>query len=153
MLLWLVSSLVTGICVAGIWHFSTSEETHPWGSWISLGFVALLAGTALFTVRGYALEGNTLLVHRLFWSTRIPLGGLLSATYRRKALCGALRTFGNGGAFSFSGWYWSACLGHFHAYVTDSSNTVILRFPRRTLVVSPDRPQEFARDILAHART
>ncbi len=58
-----------------------------------------------------------------------------------------LRTCGNGGMFSFTGWYWSRPLGHFRAFVTDLNRTVVLRFADRTLVVSPEHPEEFVREI------
>jgi hypothetical protein len=49
--------------------------------------------------------------------------------------------------FSFSGLYWNRNLGHYRAFVTDLNHTVVLRFVTRTLVVSPDRPEEFVREL------
>ena len=58
---------------------------------------------------------------------------------------GSLRLFGNGGIFGFYGWFWSKSLGRFSAFVTDNARSVVIRLPARTIVVSPDQPEEFAR--------
>jgi len=60
----------------------------------------------------------------------------------------SLRTCGNGGFFSFTGFYWSKSLKSFRAYVTDLNRTVVLRYDRRTVVVSPESPDDFARLLL-----
>lgn len=49
-------------------------------------------------------------------------------------------------------WYWSRGLGHFRAFVTDLKRVVVLRFERRTVVVSPDQPEGFVRAIDARCR-
>lgn len=105
--------------------------------------VVALGATLLFTVRGYSIEGGSLLVRRLLWSTRIDLAGLRSATADPEAMSGAIRTFGNGGLFSFTGRFRSRRLGSFRAFVTDMSSCVVLILERGTVVVSPDSPERF----------
>lgn len=107
----------------------------------------LVAVCALFTIRAYTLTENALLVHRLLWKTRLPLEGLRSAVHEPDVMRGSLRTFGNGGAFSFSGFYRNEALGPYRAFVTDGRRTVVLRFADRTVVVSPDDPAGFVREI------
>ncbi len=97
-----------------------------------------------FVIRGYAITADAILIRRLFWTTRLDRAGLTSAEVVPKAMNKSLRTCGNGGAFSFTGWYWSKPLGAFRAYVTDLNRTVVLRFGKRTVVVSPDAPEDFA---------
>ena len=50
----------------------------------------------------------------------------------------------NGGLFSFGG---QGCknrrLGRFEAYATDPGRSVVLRFPGRVVVVTPDEPDAF----------
>ena len=50
----------------------------------------------------------------------------------------------NGGLFSFGG---QGCknkrLGRFEAYATDPGRSVVLRFPGRVVVVTPDEPNAF----------
>ncbi len=112
----------------------------PWG---------LLIGAALFTVRGYVVSGQTLLVRRLLWSDTMDLSGLISVEWTPHAMAGSIRTFGNGGFFSFSGRFRNKLLGSFRAFVTDRTRTVVLRFPKQTVVVSPDNPQAFVERIRA----
>lgn len=116
--------------------------------WVPILFLALLLGTALFTIRGYTVTNEAILVHRLFWDTRLPREGLVSATVEPRALSWSLRICGNGGMFSFSGWFWSKKLGRFQAYATDLNRTVVLRWEKRTAVVSPDDPEGFVREVL-----
>jgi hypothetical protein len=107
----------------------------------------LYLGAVLFTVRGYIVTGDVLLVRRLFWKTRVSLQGLVSAQADPDALRKSVRIFGNGGLFSFSGFYYSKPLGHFRMFATDTTNPVVLRFEKRTVVVSPSEPEAFVRDI------
>lgn len=122
--------------------------TH--GSWLSLlpAFpVLLIPGCALFVVRGYRITPDAILVRRSFWDTRLPRAGLKSATFEPGAMRGSLRTFGNGGFFSFTGWYWNRRLRTYHAFVTDLRRTVVLRYESRTIVLSPENPEKFLRDL------
>ena len=57
------------------------------------------------------------------------------------------RTFGNGGLFSFTGFFRNKALGAYRAFVTDPHQTVVLHFPTRTVVVSPSAPEQFVHDI------
>ena len=90
---------------------------------------------------------DAILVHRLLWATHLPRAGLQSAEFVPNAMCKSLRTCGNGGFFSFTGFYWSKTLRSYRAYVTDLRRTVVLRYERRTVVVSPDSPEDFVREL------
>jgi len=109
--------------------------------------LAIVLGTALFIIRGYTVTPEAILVHRLFWDTRLARAGLVSAKSEPNAMRGSLR-FGNGGMFSFTGWFWNKTLGRYEAYVTDLKRTVVLRWDKRTAVVSPDDPEGFVREVL-----
>jgi hypothetical protein len=102
---------------------------------------------ALFAVRGYFIQGRSLFIQRLLWNTRINLEGLRDATVDPDAMRRALRLCGNGGLFSFTGWFRNKRLGTFRAFVTDPRQTVVLSFPNRTIVLSPDRPAAFVEAI------
>ncbi len=101
------------------------------------------AGCGLFAIRGYTFIPGLLLVHRLFWETRVSLAGLQSVTFEPNVMRWSLRAWGNGGLFAFSGWYWRRRLGWFRAFVTDLNKTVVLRSPGQTIVISPDLPEQF----------
>ena len=105
----------------------------------------LLVPCCLFTIRGYTVHPDAVLVRRLLWSTSIPLTGFESAVVDPDAMRRALRVFGNGGLFSFSGVFWKRGVGNFRAYVTDLNRCVVLRMDGRTVVLSPDDPERFVR--------
>ena len=107
----------------------------------------VLVGAAPFVVRGYWISGSEVGIRRLFWTTRYRRDGLVSAEAAPEAMRGCLRVCGNGGVFSFTGWYWSRALGIFHPYVTDVKRTVVLRFGNRTVVVSPEFPEDFVNEL------
>lgn len=109
----------------------------------------LLAGAALFVVRDYTITPTQLLIRRLFWSTRVSLAGLKSATFQPEAMRGSLRLWGNGGMFSITGWYRNSALGIYRAYVTDLNRTVVLQVAAKTVVVSPENPEQFVSQLVS----
>ncbi len=109
---------------------------------------AVMGGAALFMVRGYAITPDAILVKRLFWDTRLPRAGLESATFSPEAVRGSIRTWGNGGFYSFTGMFWNRELGNYRAFVTDHARIVVLRYEGRTVVVSPGEPGEFVRELM-----
>jgi Bacterial PH domain len=137
-----LSSIVTAICL-GV------TVTLIWSGlmWEALLPIAIVCGGALFTVRGYTVTPDSILIHRLFWTTRFPLADLHSAEVEPEAMRRSIRTFGNGGLFSFTGWFYSKALGAYRAFVTDPHRAVVLHFPRRNVVVSPSTPEDFVRDV------
>lgn len=112
-----------------------------------LGPLLVLLGCLPFTVLGYRLESGRLYVQRLLWLTEVSLEGLKSVEVNPAAMKGSLRSFGNGGLFSISGWYYSKALGKYRAWVTDLPRGVVLRFEGRAAVVSPENPEQFAAEV------
>jgi hypothetical protein len=144
-----VSSVLAVLAVADVVASTWLYAKAPWG-------VALLVQWTLpvlvlvclpFVIRGYAIAEDAILVKRLFWTTRLARADLESAEVVPNALRKSLRTCGNGGAFSFTGWYWSKSLGHYRAFVTDLKRTVVLRFKNRTVVMSPATPEDFVNEL------
>ena len=147
-LLVVVSALSTIACLgAAAGAAWTGQGVHRWLALVPL--VGVL-GAALYCICGYAVTRDELLVRRLLWTTRLPLDGLLSVEFVPNAMRSSVRTFGNGGFFSFSGRYRNSALGSYRAFVTDGSRTVVLRFVARTVVISPAVPEAFVRDIAAN---
>ncbi|HUG12197.1 MAG TPA: PH domain-containing protein [Opitutaceae bacterium] len=137
-----VSLVLIGVAIA-------VGRTGGWAGWLaSSASLSLLVGMLLFTVRGYAVEGSALVVRRLLWNTRLSLLGLVSAKADPLAMESSLRTFGNGGGFSFTGRYRNKRLGSYRALVTDPARSVVLRWPERTVVVSRGSPEAFVRELL-----
>lgn len=103
----------------------------------------VLASAFLSTVSSYGLSAAALEVRRPLWATTFPLADLVSVAGDSAAFAGALRVFGNGGLFSFTGFFWSRRLGFYRALATDPARAVVLKFRRRTLVITPDDTQRF----------
>ena len=150
-----ISLLVAVICVVAavslliVPHPTTPRAVPFWIKDLAAGLLlALVVGAALFTIRGYTITPDAILVHRLLWKTRLPREGLLSATSQTQAMQGSIKVCGNGGMFSISGWFWSKKLGVFRAYATNLNCTVILRWEKRTAVVSPENAVEFVRELM-----
>jgi hypothetical protein len=138
----IISSLATLISIAVALTVALSGRP-----WIALLPLAIVCGSVPFTIRGYSVTPDALLVHRLLWTTRLPLAGLDSVRAESEAMRRSLRTFGNGGLFSFTGWFRNAQLGAYRAFVTDPHRSVVLHFPMRTVIVSPSAPEEFVHDV------
>ena len=139
-----ISAFATLVCVAVALYVVLRG-----GLWMALFPLAIVFGGLLFTIRGYTVSSDMLLVHRLWWSTRLPLCDLHSAQVEPRAMRWSIRTFGNGGLFSFSGWYYNTLLGGYRAFVTDPNRAVVLELGQRSVVVSPSLPEDFVRDLLA----
>ena len=149
-LLWIVSGLATALLVS--LPVIGWVALPPRGSGLARMLIVvtplvILTGAVPFMVRGYRIEPGGLQIRRLGWSTRLSLRELQSAEASPQAMKGSLRLMGNGGLFVFAGWFWSRTLGRYRAFVTDPARSVVLRFPDRTVVVSPDAPDEFARTL------
>ncbi len=141
-----MSVALTILCVAiSVGGMMKSGAGPSWLSWIP---VLLAAACSLFTIRGYTITPDAILIHRLLWATELPRRGLKSARFDPNAMRRSIRTFGNGGFYSFSGFYWNKALEAYRAYVTNPSRTVVLRYsPKGTVLVSPAAPEEFVRDL------
>jgi hypothetical protein len=146
----IVSILVTVLCasVAVLPRIiPTLDRAGPAIGWLLWLPILMIPACALFTVRGYTITPEAILIHRPFRDTRLPRADLQSATYLPHAMRGSIRTCGNSGFYSVTGWYWSKSLRSYSAFVTDLNRTVVLRFQNRTIVVSPDDPEQFAREL------
>jgi hypothetical protein len=145
-LLVIVSIFATSVCLLAAWA-AWSATTRAGGDtslwWASLLPVVIILAAALYTVRGYSVERDSILVHRLLWATRLQRTGLRSAVHDPSLISGGIRVFGNGGFFSFSGWFRNKALGTYRAYITDPSLAVVLRYGDKTIVLSPSDPDRF----------
>jgi len=120
-----------------------SGFTHGFGLGVALIFPAVVVFALLFMVTGYAVAQDALYVQRPLWSTRIALEGLRGARHDPAACRRALRVFGNGGLYSFTGLYWSRALGRYRLFATDPRRAVVLTLGRRVVVVTPAEPETF----------
>jgi hypothetical protein len=105
--------------------------------WLALLPLAVILICALFTVRGYSISNRELGIHRLLWTTRVSFDGLQAVFFDTNATDRSIRTFGNGGFFSFTGYFRNKELGSYRAFMTDRRRAVVLRFSTSVIVISP----------------
>jgi hypothetical protein len=148
-LLVILSTLLTVAC---LWPAIAEFRQHGASAWVGWLLLALVAGCALSSVRGYTITPEAILIHRLLWNTRLPLTGLQSARREWQSMWRGIR-IGNGGFFSFTGWRWSPGLGFYRVFATNGSDRVVLRYSNRTVVVTPSAPDDFVRELEPERRT
>jgi hypothetical protein len=117
--------------------------------WGSLVILAIVLVAVTFAIRGYSVTDGKLLIHRLGWSTKFDLSRLTSVEVSPGATMGSIRTLGIGGLFGFVGHYHNEILGPYKAYATNEFNTVVLDLDGEKIVVTPDKPDEFAEAVEA----
>jgi hypothetical protein len=123
--------------------------TFGWDMVMIILPLVMLVVSFFFSIRGYLLFPDVLFVQRLGWYSKIPLEGLLSASFDPEATKRMIRRFGNGGMFCFAGSYKSKKIGPFRAFATDFRRTVVLKFADRTIVITPGDPVDFVEKITA----
>lgn len=137
--------ILAGIPLIGI--FSGPRDNIPWILSMIVMPLFILVIAAFFTIRGYVLSRDMLLVQRLGWNSKLNLTDLISAEAYPEAMSRSIRTFGNGGMFCFAGAFRNKKLGSYRAFATDPKRSVVLKFSNRTVVVTPDKPEEFVAKI------
>jgi hypothetical protein len=131
--------------------YSANHTAHapvPLGVWLPLLLLILLVlGSALFIVRGYTVDSDHLAIERLVTTTRIPLTGLQRVWADANVRKGSVRVCGNGGLFSYTGWYYNKRLGLYRLFATNFQRGVVLQFADRVVVLSPADPQAFVEHV------
>jgi hypothetical protein len=128
---------------------SSPDELAWLGPAIALPIVIVILLLAI--VREYRLVGSELHVIRLGRVNRYPLEGLTQAEANRDAMFHAWKKWGNDGLGAITGRFRSKQLGSFEALLTDANHAVVLRWPERTLVVSPEREAYFVQSVRERA--
>ncbi|MDD9949501.1 MAG: PH domain-containing protein [candidate division Zixibacteria bacterium] len=149
---WITGITVTFLAILVVFGISQVEEIGS-GSSILLALLTVvlpalvLVLSACWMIRGFVLSGDLLLIQRLGWKSRMDLTELVSADADPEAMDKSLRTWGNGGIFCFCGRFRNTKLGAYRAYATDPKRSVVLKFQDQTVVVTPDRPDDFVASI------
>ena len=103
--------------------------------------IGLLVYLASYKILAYIVTEDSLIVRYWGRPVTIPLADLASATVDPEAMRVPIR---RGIAFSIMGVQQSRQWGAYRAYASDPGRAVVLSFPGRRIVVTPDRPEEFA---------
>lgn len=114
--------------------------------------LAVIFPVAIFSqVRSYRVTADELVVVRRNRQNRFPLAGLQSVEADRAAMERSSKIFGNDGLGAITGRFRNSKLGAYEALATDGDRAVVLRWPDRCLVVSPERPEDFVAELRARA--
>ena len=117
----------------------------PWGGAAAW---ALMLALFAFGPNGYSFESHDLVIYRRAWSPeRLSLRGLTGVRMGPDLMRRSIRTFGNGGVFGFTGWFYNSRLGRYRAWVTDPKRAIVLEFGERRIAVSPGRTNLFVDEI------
>lgn len=133
-------SIFTSVLLLGLAFLPLPAAMPEWARFMThwLG-VFLMLTCAPFTVRGYRVGNGALWVRRLFWETRIGLAEMTEVHVEPNPFRWSLRTCGNGGLYSISGWFWSRRLGTFRVYATRLGEGVLVVFRnRKPVLLTPD---------------
>lgn len=139
--------LICGVTVGAIRAIPPYGFAHRFGIGVACVPPLIIVGSLLFVVRSYAIQGGHLAIRRLLWTTVIPILGIHDAGIDPAAIKGSLRIFGNGGLFGLTGLYWNKRLGRFRLFATDPKKAVVLRLHDRIVVISPEEPEAFLREL------
>jgi hypothetical protein len=150
--IWLITGLVSllGLVMALTLPLilPVRDSGERWLVWLSSALVlSIVGGTSLWMIRRFELTDDTLIIRRSFWTNRIPLAAIESVEVDGRACERAWKTIGNDGLFAMHGRFRSKRLGKFQAYVTDPANAVVLKVPGDTIVVSPESPHQFVKEL------
>ncbi|MBN1290430.1 MAG: hypothetical protein JXB48_01200 [Candidatus Latescibacteria bacterium] len=133
--------ILVGISLIGL--FTGPRYYLVWNLSMIIMPLAMLIVAIFFIIRGYVITGDTLVVLRPGWSSKVDLNGLESVEADPRAMANSIRTFGNGGLFCYAGSFRNKKLGPYRAFATDQKRSVILRFSGHTVVVTPEKPEDF----------
>lgn len=148
-------TILTGslLLVLPVIQFVVLRATHApaMSIWVLLALLVVppvaLLGCAFFMIRGYTLDAGRLIVQRLLWSNTLDLGDLEAVYHDPEATKRSIKIFGNDGLFAMCGTFRNKTLGRYRAYITDPKRAVVLKLRTRTVVVTPDGPEKFIREI------
>ncbi|MBP6963894.1 MAG: hypothetical protein KBC96_05750 [Armatimonadetes bacterium] len=119
------------------------------GTLLVAAFLLILIWTCWqIAPKRYDLTDDSLVIVR-GWPFRdipIPVAKILDVCPVKLSSFTTLRTFGVGGLFSASGWFWNKDIGSFFAEITNGHRTVLIDAGRK-YVISPEDPHEFVQDI------
>jgi hypothetical protein len=126
---------------------AVAVRSAPSSVWPLLALVPLsLVWAWAYSPTGYRIENGELLIERPAGELRVGLRQLRDVQLDPR-LGFAIRVFGDGGLFGGWGWFWSRRIGWFQVSVRRGRPNVLVRTSLRTVLVAPDRPEEFIREI------
>lgn len=149
----IVSGSISVLLCGAFWFAgptSSVDESAAFQIFLIVFPVLFLALSALFIIRRYEINAEYVEVVRYAGRKKFRIDNIESIQADPNAMDLSIRTFGNGGMFSFSGLFRNDKLGSYRAYVSDKSNSVIIQRKKGSpVVVSPHDPLDFVKQVKA----
>jgi hypothetical protein len=109
--------------------------------------ILMVAGSFGFRIRYYEINSGNLIVKTGFSEKVFSLQGLESARVQERPFAGARKVAGMGGVWSYYGSFRSSSLGEFHAYAASTSSGVLLSWPDKKVLVTPEDSAGFIKAV------
>lgn len=123
---------------------------NNWAIYLLFLPILIVIAAAFFMILGYGISDTQIIIYHLGWKRTFEIADLTKAVHEPYTTAGSIRTWGNGGMFSFSGYFRSNHLGAYRAYMTHAEDAVILYFGNdNKVVISPDDPEKFVEALSA----
>ncbi|MEW6270696.1 MAG: PH domain-containing protein [Thermodesulfobacteriota bacterium] len=111
--------------------------------------LGILVGTWLFCPRRFCLTAHEIVVERPAGDVAIALASVRGVELLDPRFSVTWRTFGSGGLFGVFGTFFSGTLGTLQVYGRRSRGGVLLRTDGDNVVLRPDDPEAFVREVSA----
>lgn len=148
---WAICLLAIGIVVAVLFSAPSPPEGFIIGT-LAFQFL-LMFGIVVVTyfqrTTGVTISDTAITIERKASAVVIDFSDILSIK-RVESMRYAFRTFGNGGVFGYTGYYYRKGIGSMRWYCTQRNNYVLIeKTDGKKLVITPDDPDGFMKDIEA----
>lgn len=120
-------------------------------TFLCVGCILLLLAATSFGLRisSYEIDSGNLVVHLGFTKKIFPLSGLRNASIEERPFAGATKDAASAGVWSYCGSFSSGKLGAFSAYATTSARGVLLVWPDKKVLVTPEDAERFVQSAKA----
>ena len=135
--------VITGLIGCLALFFIFLGLSQPVMQLAALLMVILMFACYLYAPVGYEIKDQTLIIHLRI--KKKVLGQVRSCSVPEGNFPKSIRTWGNGGLFSASGFFWNRSWGKFRADVTNLKNPYLLLVETEKIkvLISPVRPRQF----------
>jgi len=147
-----VAALAVGLVITGVvtYYKAGRQPAVLIGSMLGPAIiVVLMIAMYLFRPRELQIDAIGITVDKMVKPRHIDFSEIISI---RKAetgeMAGAIRTFGNGGLFGYTGLYYNRQLGRMRWFCTQRKNYVIIDTKnKKRIIITPDQPDDLLQTI------
>lgn len=138
-----------GLAIMGMPRRTTSDRVAV----VLAPFAAMVVVLPMYLyerakVSRFRIDDNVLVLG----SKRFPLEGAVEVRQDPEVMRWAIKIIANGGLGALRGTFRSKRMGKFYAFMTGTEKAVVVRWPDKTVVVSPADPEFFILSVRSAAR-